>query len=145
MAEKLPYILMLEDDHDDRWLTSNALEELDLPLNIHFLSDSTTVLPALEKQQPLLILLDYNTQPETGLEVLRKIKAHAGYKHLPVVILGDTDNPHFVKSCYAEGANSYAIKPSTLEATKTKIQLFFQYWLQVAETYSPSLNTEPAS
>ena len=135
MESTSPYVLMLEGDKDDRWLTSNVLNDIALPVSLKYISDATAIIPAIELEQPFLILLNYNAYPETGLETLKKIKNDQRFKHIPVVILGENADPKFVKLCYSEGANSYAVKPSSLAATKTKIQLFFQYWLEVAETF----------
>lgn len=128
------YILMLEDDHDDRNLTHTVMEELNIAVPLKFLSNTEDLLPTLEEGEPILILTDFNLHPETGLEVLRKIKSHSLYQHIPVILLGDATSPDFIAQCYRSGANTYAIKPTTLEATKQKISLFFRYWLEVAET-----------
>jgi len=131
------YILMLEDDHDDRYLTSAVMEELNISVPLKFLSNTDDLFPTLESRAPLLILMDFNLHPETGLEVLKKIRRHPSFQHIPVVLLGDTNNADFVAQCYQYGANTYATKPTTMEATKNKIGLFFKYWLEVAETPSP--------
>lgn len=125
---------MLEDDHDDRLLTSEVVEQLDIAMPIKFLSNTEDLFPVLRQKEPMLILMDYNLNPETGLDVLKKLKASPSYKHIPVILLGDSTDPHFIAQCYSHGANTYATKPTTLEATKRKIRLFFQYWLEVAET-----------
>jgi CheY-like chemotaxis protein len=128
---------MLEDDPDDRYLTSAIIEELGIHVPLKFLSSTEDLFPTLEQGAPLLILMDFNLHPETGIEVLQKIRRQSSFQHIPVVLLGDTANPDFVSQCYRYGANSYAVKPTTIEATKNKIGLFFKYWLEVAETPSP--------
>jgi len=131
------YILMLEDDQDDRYLTSAVMEELNIKIPLKFLSNTEDLLPTLEQSPPLLILTDFNLHPETGFDVLQKIRCHPSFKHIPVVLLGDATNPDFVAQCYRLGANTYATKPTSMEATKNKIGLFFRYWLEVAETIAP--------
>ncbi|WP_082886314.1 response regulator [Flavisolibacter tropicus] len=138
------YILMLEDDYDDRYFTSEVMKGLDIAVPIRFLSNTDLLFATLEESNPLLIVIDYNLHPETGLEVLQKIRRHPTYQHIPVVILGDTKNPDFVTKCYQCGANTYATKPTTIDATKNKIELFFKYWLEVAETLSPLDENENA-
>jgi CheY-like chemotaxis protein len=128
-----PYILMLEDDPDDRTLTHSIIEESGISVPLIFLSSYTELEAALEINPPILILLDYNLNPETGLDVLKKLKSDKKFLHIPVVILGDTEDPGFTAECYRMGANSYIIKPSSIEETKKKITLFFKYWLEVAE------------
>jgi CheY-like chemotaxis protein len=128
------YILMLEDDHDDRYFTSAVMQELKVAVPIKFLSNTDSLFSTLEKSSPLLIVMDYNLHPDTGLEVLQKIRRNPSFQHIPVVLLGDTNNADFVATCYRYGANTYVTKPTTIEATKHKIELFFKYWLEVAET-----------
>jgi CheY-like chemotaxis protein len=132
---------MLEDDPDDRLMVSEVMAGLDVPVPITFLSKASDLFPTLEQSEPILILMDYNLNPETGLELLKKVKAAPAYKHIPVVLLGDVTDSNFVAQCYFHGANTYAAKPTSMEATKRKIQLFFQYWLEVAETKLPQTLT----
>jgi CheY-like chemotaxis protein len=124
---------MLEDDPDDRSLTHSIIEESGIMVPLVYLSTYTELENALEYSPPLLIILDYNLNPETGLDVLKKLKSDQNFLHIPVVILGDTEDPGFTAECYRLGANSYIVKPSSIEATKNKITLFFKYWLEVAE------------
>jgi DNA-binding NarL/FixJ family response regulator len=64
---------------------------------------------------------------------LKHLKSDQNFLHIPVVILGDAEDPGFTAECYRMGANSYIIKPSSIEETKKKITLFFKYWMEVAE------------
>lgn len=134
MPTTQPYVLMLEDDTDDRFLTTSTLLELGINVNINFVQNSEQLfllLPSAEK--PVLILIDYDINPENGVVILKKIKADSLYKSIPVVILGNSSHAKYVSECYANGANSYIKKPTNLEETKTKIGIFFRYWLEVAE------------
>jgi CheY-like chemotaxis protein len=142
MQVKERYILMLEDDHDDRYFTSAVMSDLNITVPVKFLSNTEDLFPTLEKAVPLLIVMDVNLHPETGLEALKKIRNHTSFQHIPVVIIGETTNPDFVTQCYRYGANTYATKPTTIEGTKNKIGLFFKYWLEVAETLSPVAEKE---
>ena len=128
---------MLEDDQDDQHLTKQVMGELSIDMPVEFISSSDDVIPMLEQATPLLVLLDYNTYPETGLDVVKRVRAHADFRHLPIVLLGEFNDPDFVKSCYECGVNSYIVKPNTLEETRSKIKSFFHYWMDVAETPLP--------
>ncbi|HVG12067.1 MAG TPA: response regulator [Flavisolibacter sp.] len=138
------HILMLEDDPDDQNFTYAALQELRTDIPIHFLSRTEDLEAAIAERPPLLILIDYNIQPQNGLDVVTSLKSNPAYRHIPVILLGDTDAPEFVARCYRSGVNTYAIKPSTLEATKARISLFFRYWLEVAELGVPLPSNQTA-
>ena len=131
MAQKL--ILMLEDDSDDRYLTESAIEELGLDIKIKFFSNSNEFLDSLTTTQPVLILIDYNSTPENGIQVLKKIKDLRYSNNVPVIILSDSDSEKYKAECYAYGASSFIKKPQTVEITARKIETFFKYWLTVVE------------
>jgi len=80
-----------------------------------------------------LILIDYNSTPDDGIEVLKKLKSNNAYNDIPVVILSDSDHPRYKNECYQNGASSFIKKPATAVATNKKIASFFNYWLTVVE------------
>jgi CheY-like chemotaxis protein len=125
-------IYMLEDDSDDRYLTEETLSDLHITVPVKFFSNSNDLFSALgDTEKPSVILVDYNTTPDNGVEVLRRIKKTN--QNIPVVILSDSDLPQYRNECYANGANTFIKKPGTLAETKDKIGAFFKYWLDVAE------------
>jgi CheY-like chemotaxis protein len=127
-------VYMLEDDSDDRYLTSEMLNELGIDVEVSFFSSSTELFEHLsDEEKPALILVDYNASPENGPDVLKKIKNDPACNDIPVIILSDSDHPKFRKKCYALGASSYIRKPDKLSDTKQKIGTFFKYWFEVAE------------
>src|SRR3954470_590510 len=100
-------VLLLEDDPDDRFITESILEELSHNFSIKFVTHSDELFAVLNSgTHPHLILVDYNSRPENGLKVLQKIKSSDKFKAIPVVILGDSSLPHYVKDCYVHGASS---------------------------------------
>ena len=62
--------------------------------------------------QPSLLLIDYNSVPENGLEVLKKIKKLQPINGVPIVILSDSVTDKYRNECYAHGASSF-IKKTT--------------------------------
>ena len=128
------YVLMLEDDTDDRYITSETLSELEIPIPIKFFSNSDEVFKFLAtSEKPSLLLVDFNSTPDNGFEVLKKLKSSDQYKEIPVVILSDNNIPQYRTKCYAHGAASFIKKPDTHDDTKKKIGTFFKYWFEVAE------------
>ena len=124
-------IYMLEDDSDDRYLTNEIVEELGMDINIKYFSSSTDLMEMLEKNTPALILTDFNSSPENGLEVLSKLKTTSA-SGVPCVILTENEYPGLKSKCYAAGASSVITKPKDMVQTRQKIKSFFEYWLYVA-------------
>lgn len=132
MLSKEQYVLMLEDDVDDRYITESTIKELGYDISIRFLAYGKELISYLtESEEPALILIDYN--PVTGADILRQLKTHPDFNHIPVVVLSEVASPNHVRRCYQFGANSFIKKPDTAEMTKNKIEIFFKYWLEVAE------------
>lgn len=130
-----PFVLMLEEDHDDRQLTESALLELGYDIPVKYVSDSNELFEHLKDgQRPSLILMDYNSTPAPAIEILKALKGNTDLRHIPTVVLGEGLPPHFIKECYEAGASSYITKPASSRGTKEKIETFFKYWLNVAET-----------
>jgi CheY-like chemotaxis protein len=128
------FVLMLEGDGDDRYITQQTLSELRVDIPIKFSSNSNEFFNVLsEREKPSLILIDYNSVPQNGIEVLKKLKSSTNYNDIPVVILSDSNLPKYKSECYQHGASSFIKKPDTSEGTNKKIASFFNYWFQVVE------------
>jgi two-component system response regulator len=128
------FVLMLEGDSDDRYITKQTLSELGIDVPIKFLYNSTEFFNFLSlSDKPVLILVDYNSSPDSGIEVLKKLKSDPACCDIPVVILSDSDHPRYKNECYTLGASSFIKKPHSLEATNKKIASFFNYWFDVVE------------
>jgi CheY-like chemotaxis protein len=126
---------MLEEDPDDRQITESALLDLGFDIPVKYVKYSTELFEQLEAdEKPSLILVDYNSTPAPAIEVLKELRGNNDYKHIPTVVLGEGLSEKFIKECYQVGANSYITKPASTKGTKDKIETFFKYWLNVAET-----------
>ncbi len=128
------YLLMLQADPDDQYITESALATIDPSITI-------TYLPSLEEMQqtiaingePALILLnDLGTLTERG-KTLRQLTSYPNFAHIPVVVLAERSTADYIKECYRAGANTFITKPSSVMATQKKIETFLSYWFEVAE------------
>jgi CheY-like chemotaxis protein len=128
------FVLMLEGDGDDRYITEQTLSELDISVSMQFSSNSAEFFTFLsEERKPALILINYNSVPENGIQVLKRLKENPNYNDIPVVILSDSNLDKYRNECYRYGASSFIKKPDTAKATNQKIASFFNYWFNVVE------------
>ncbi len=139
-------ILMVEDDHDDRYITESFFAERGYNVNVQFVEESDHVITYLEDctiegSLPNLILLDLNLPKKNGYEVLKELKTHSQFHIIPVIIVSGTAFPNEVKECYRLGANSFIQKPFTDQLTQQKIETFVNYWFQVTEL--PLMESQP--
>jgi CheY-like chemotaxis protein len=83
---------------------------------------------------PSLIVLDANLPGDPqGLDAIRRIKQVPATKRIPVVALGESDDPALVAAAYEAGVSTYIVKPVTFLALVRLMKVFTAYWLETAE------------
>ena len=130
-----PYVVMLRTDPDDRDITEEMLGSTGNKVKMKFVGDRSELSALMASSgEPALILLNDKGAAHAGYEQLRQLKSDPASAHIPVILLGEISTREYIQECYRAGANSFIIKPSSLAATKKKIEGFFDYWFNVAET-----------
>ena len=139
-TEKL-FILIAEDDADDRFLFKTAFEEKGYEDQIEFVENGIELwkfLLDIEKGEPekriypSFILLDLNMPKKDGREVLREIKQHPAFRKIPVVVFTTTNSENEVKRCYELGANTYVVKPVSFDSLLKVVEEIRMYWQNAA-------------
>ena len=131
-VEKL--ILLVEDNPDDVELTLRALKASNVANRVMVARDGVEALDLLLTagklpRVPELVLLDLKLPRLDGLEVLRRMRADARTRLLPVVVLtSSTEEEDMVKS-YSLGANSYVRKPVNFAEFANAVHQLGLYWL----------------
>ncbi|GAB4093080.1 response regulator [Flaviaesturariibacter terrae] len=115
MAEKEIYILMVDDDEEDRYMLEQTFGELDFAAHLHSVADGESALSWLRQSRelPSLIILDLNMPRMNGRQTLAAIKSDERLRSLCVVIFSTSLNPIERDECLALGAHSYEVKPAT--------------------------------
>lgn len=134
------YILIAEDDADDRYLMKTALRESGITEDVEYVENGVEVLHYLESlssgneeiNYPKFILLDLNMPKMDGREVLRKIKSNEMLRKIPVIVFSTTKNQLEVNRCYDLGANTYIVKPVSYDSLVQTIGDICTYWLNTA-------------
>ncbi len=130
------YILIAEDDADDRFLLQTAFKENGFQDTLQFVENGVEVMEHLhsvkDNQLPRFILLDLNMPKKDGREVLKEIKQNAEWKKIPVVIFSTTSNEQEMVRCYELGANSYVTKPNSFEHLLGIVATLREYWVQTS-------------
>lgn len=83
---------------------------------------------------PGLILLDIKLPRIDGIEILRRIKADADLKSIPVVMLTTSVSDAEMVESYNYGANSYLVKPVDFEQFAEVIKELKSYWLTISSS-----------
>lgn len=141
MAKKS--ILLVEDNPDDELLAIRALRKYDIVNDIVVAHDGAEVLDYLFgtgchggrdfRDLPTVVLLDLKLPKIDGLEVLRRIRADARTRLVPVVILTTSTEEVDVLNGYRLGCNSYIRKPVDFEQFAEAARQLNLYWLVLNE------------
>jgi two-component system response regulator len=136
-----PYILIAEDDADDRFLLETAFEECGYKDPLIFVENGIELLHFLDEEKrgnevdkklPAFIMLDLNMPKKDGREVLKELKENPKYKTIPVVVFTTTKNENEIRRCYELGANSYVVKPCNFENLVKVIGQIRDYWFGIS-------------
>jgi CheY-like chemotaxis protein len=130
------FILIAEDDIDDRMLLQTAFDEIDVKNKIQFVGNGCELMDFLYKDEkegyPRFIILDLNMPKKDGRETLKEIKQHSIFKKIPVIIFTTTKNESEINRCYELGANSYIVKPDSFESLRKIVNELHVYWFSTA-------------
>jgi two-component system, response regulator len=130
-------ILLVEDSDADAELIARALRKGNIVNHVVRVRDGVEALEFIFREgafkdrrgeQPRLILLDLKMPRLSGLDVLRRLKADAGTKLIPVVVLTSSAEEQDVIESYKLGVNSYLVKPVAFADFAAVIGQTGLYW-----------------
>lgn len=110
------YILLVDDDNDDRELFREAISTSASELNFREAEDGAEafrILQTAKNNLPDLIFLDINLPIISGWECLTKLKSDADFKNIPVIIYSTSSHDRDRKIAADLGALSFVTKPHT--------------------------------
>jgi len=141
-------ILLVEDNPDDEALTVRALRKNKILNQIVVAHDGVEAWDYLSGQgahagrdvdvTPQLVLLDLKLPRLDGLGLLRRVRADARTKRIPVVILTSSNEEEDRINGYDLGANSYVRKPVDYDQFVHAAGQLGLYWLVLNECSPPA-------
>jgi CheY-like chemotaxis protein len=134
------HILVAEDDPTDAFFLQRAFKRAGIPVTLHFVSDGQDVISylrgvgAFEDRSayplPQLLLLDLHMPRLDGFRVLQWIRSEPKFRHLLVVIFSSSDEAKFINRAHELGANSYLVKPHSMDELTELVGRFKKFWLE---------------
>ncbi len=125
MSIKQLSILLADDDKDDRFFFSMALESLTVPTQLAIVMDGEKLMVYLDEnshQLPDVLFLDLNMPRKNGFECLNEIKLNNNLNKLPVIIYSTSFEQDVVNQLYKNGAHYFIRKPAEFSQLKKLIQ-----------------------
>ncbi len=136
-------ILLVEDNATDEKLTLIAFRQCGVANEVVVVRDGAEALEYLfcsgkyegrdPATEPALVLLDLQLPRVDGTEVLRRLRADARTKLLPVVILTSSKQEEDVARSYELGANAYIRKPVDFTEFAAAAKTLGMFWLLLNE------------
>lgn len=115
------YIILADDDKDDRLFFTDAFSELKINTKVDTFNDGVELMNYLNKEDALLpnvLFLDLNMPKKTGLECLNEIKANSKMSEISVVIYSTSASEEDIEKTFVLGANIYIKKPNSFKKLK---------------------------
>jgi CheY-like chemotaxis protein len=134
-------VLLVEDSEDDVAVMKRACQRTGIPHSLHVVTDGDTAVEYLAGTSiyadrtiyplPDLVFLDIKLPRRNGHEVLQWIRAQAGLKSLPVVMLTASAQAADVNRAYELGVTSYLRKVACLAEFGQGVRVILKYWLEL--------------
>jgi DNA-binding NarL/FixJ family response regulator len=77
---------------------------------------------------PSILLLDGDLENDAALDLLKWIRSHASFSHLPVVLFSSSSEASRISRAYELGANSYVMKPANFDDHVQCLASLKMYW-----------------
>ena len=118
-------VWIVDDDQEMIDAMRLMLEMLDFQVT-SFLNARIAAKTILDGNRPDLLMLDINMPDVSGLDLLEFLRRRPEGKDLPIVMLSTEAADVTVDKALELGANSYAMKPVTIEELKRAIDTALQ-------------------
>jgi two-component system chemotaxis response regulator CheY len=117
-------ILVVDDMSTMRRIVKNIFRQLGFS-HVEEAENGKDALDKLKAGKFDLVVSDWNMPVMPGIELLRNIRADAGLKHIPVLMVtAEAHQANLVEAIQA-GVSNYIVKPFTAETIKEKLDKIF--------------------
>ena len=122
------HVIYVDDDDDDRMIFAEAFAEQE-GYDVIPLESGKKLFSLLEQPghiNPCLIIMDINMPQQSGIDILRLLKANPEYAVIPVVMFSTSVNNLECREC-EQYAVDIIVKPSSFEDLRETQKLLLKY------------------
>ncbi|HET7624391.1 MAG TPA: response regulator [Verrucomicrobiae bacterium] len=141
MTTALKTILIADDSVEDVFILERAIQKAGINVSIIKAGDGQEAVDylsgkgAFENRSahplPHLLLLDLKMPKMDGFDVLCWLQRQPTLKRLPVTVLTSSNQDEDVDKAYDLGANSYVVKPVSIDGYAGVVEELRDYWLKL--------------
>ncbi|MEW6257457.1 MAG: response regulator [Pseudomonadota bacterium] len=126
MAVDLSMPVLVVDDYKTMVrIIRNLLKQIGFE-DVDEASDGTEALSKLKERQYGLVISDWNMEPMTGYELLKRVRDDADLNALPFIMVTAEAKSENVIAAKKAGVNNYIVKPFNAQTLKSKIENVFE-------------------
>lgn len=125
MPDKNLKFLVVDDFSTMRRIVRNLLKELGFT-NVDEAEDGVIALQKLKNSGYDFVITDWNMPNMTGIDLLKNIRADAGLKALPVLMITAEAKKENIIEAAQSGASGYIVKPFTAAVLEEKLNKIFE-------------------
>lgn len=126
MAVDLSMPVLVVDDYKTMIrIIRNLLKQIGFE-DVDEASDGTEALAKLKERQYGLVISDWNMEPMTGYELLKRVRDDADLNALPFIMVTAEAKSENVIAAKKAGVNNYIVKPFNAQTLKSKIENVFE-------------------
>jgi len=118
-------ILVVDDYKTMIRIIRNLLKQLGFD-DVDEASDGTEALSKLKERTYGLVISDWNMEPMTGYELLRRVRADDALSSVPFIMVTAEAKSENVIAAKKAGVSNYIVKPFNAQTLKGKIETVFQ-------------------
>jgi CheY-like chemotaxis protein len=119
------YILLADDDENDRLLFTEAFSESKIKTIVRTVNNGIQLMECLLMKNirlPDLLFLDLNMPRKNGFECLKEIKSNEKLKDISISIYSTSENEKDINETFRNGANIYITKPNNFKMLKQVLE-----------------------
>ena len=133
-VDKAMNVLIVDDYKTMLRIIRNLLKQLGFD-NVDEASDGATALQRLREKDFGLVISDWNMEPMTGYDLLRRVRANPKLQATPFIMVTADSKTENVIAAKKAGVNHYIVKPFKAQTLKTKIEAVFTEKVEFTSAY----------
>jgi two-component system, chemotaxis family, chemotaxis protein CheY len=119
-VDKNMSILIVDDNKTMLRIIRSLLSQLGF-LNVDEAIDGNMAFSKLTDKKHNLVISDWNMEPMSDLELLKKVRANDNFATLPVIIVTAESKTENVVAAKQAGVSNYIVKPFNAATLKSKL------------------------
>ena len=116
----MAFVLLIDDDPRHLELIGALLEPLHV--RIATVPSAEAASDAIARERPDLVITDVNLPRMSGLELVRRLKADATTRVIPVLVISGHAVPEDELVARAAGCDGYLVKPASAVRLRTEVE-----------------------